>query len=134
MKTISLPNLIRYTVALLLWCPATLSSEEYGEIVVYDNMDLVAYQDISIRYVGILDLTYPEHSERKFPEQFFEISSSKTSNRIFVSWGAGMGEVSPTFFAFEGNRYLLELISSQKVPLEKSTIPEGSYRLWKIKN
>lgn len=92
-------------------CSAASGSGAYGVKVRFAKNTPVVFPDFDLTYMGrrhVATKAYP----RGFDYDDFKISRGEKS--ITVSWSAGTGDIGPTFFEFDGQKFSLELRHAQR--------------------
>ncbi|MDD4872079.1 MAG: hypothetical protein PHR77_16095 [Kiritimatiellae bacterium] len=101
-------NIILLLISLtLVSCTTTLVvSSEFSKVTKFKKGNPVVYPDFTITYVGYPETKYPPAGYRAHN---FKIESK--SRKYLVHYING-GEVSPAQFEVQGQKYMLELVSS----------------------
>ncbi len=126
-------NLIKMSIAVslilttLMACNHDLTQTiKYGQKVHYTKGNHLTFPNVTLEFIGLTESPPSDLYPRRMYSYDFNICSGDQS--LMISWSSGTGDIGPTIFELDGNRYALELALSDKLGvLEKNELV-----LWKI--
>ena len=83
----------------------------YGAKVVFRANSPIRFRHFALTFVGERHVAFPEYP-RGFDYHDFRLTSGPET--LIVSWSAGTGEIAPALFTVAGQRFMLELVHSER--------------------
>lgn len=102
--------------------------QKYGEKVSYSSGNELKFPDFSIKFTGKREekISNDQRSSLKMIFYDFEIINGEAKQKVF--WSSGTGDIGPSFFELNGEKYVLELAQSDII---KGPLGEGNLVIWK---
>ena len=96
----------------------------YGVKIQYVQGQPLNYPDVTLEFVGKRET--PATSDYPRSTIFYDFKVYQGNQAQLISWSAGTGDIGPTLFELDGNRYALELAMSD----ELGVLDENELVLW----
>lgn len=98
---------------------------QYGKKMNYLDREIKKLPDFSIRF---LNERHEQSPVFRPGFTFYDFEITNGTETKTVSWSSGTGDVGPTFFDFDGQRYVLELKASKAFD---GFMKDGEMVVWK---
>jgi hypothetical protein len=83
----------------------------YGAKIVFRANSPIQFRHFVLTFIGERHVSFPEYP-RGFDTHDFRVASGPET--LTVSWSAGTGEIAPALFTVAGQRFMLELVYSER--------------------